>query len=391
MEKPVTHKFLNSAVFTALLLPLAFFTLRDTIALLTQPLFLSIGGEDSFLYLINDDISRLIMAGLIVLVMPLYFRGKCDFGFRGGLVKLGLLLALPELIVPLWNLLQIKVYDAPLVTGTAAVCAAVVHGIGPGVSEEVLCRSFTVSNLMRIWKDKPHRILRCALVSGGAFGLLHATNVIVTGDPLAALVQVIYTAGLGVLYGAIYLRTRSIWGVMLLHTLTDITAFIAVFDGSATGMDILFCVFGTLLFVALALYLIRPTKRQEIDALWADGWSFGDENGRRHAGAKAAAIVSAVLVAADAVSAAAFQEICRRAQVPTQHYANRPDQAGGATLGNIANTKLPVNTVDIGMAQLAMHSCFETMGSRDVAHFVRAVTACYEAALTFTDTQVTLG
>ena len=95
--------------------------------------------------------------------------------------------------------------------------------------------------------------------------------------------------------------------------------------------------------------------------------------------------------ATDAVSAAAFQEICRRAQVPTQHYANRPDQMGGSTLGNIADTKLPIPTVDIGMAQLAMHSCFETMGSRDVAHFVRAVTACYEAALTFTDTQVTLG
>ena len=95
--------------------------------------------------------------------------------------------------------------------------------------------------------------------------------------------------------------------------------------------------------------------------------------------------------ATDAVSAAAFQELCRRAQVPTQHYANRPDQAGGATLGNIANTKLPVNTVDIGMAQLAMHSCFETMGSRDVAHFVRAVTACYEAVLTFTDTAVEIG
>ncbi len=95
--------------------------------------------------------------------------------------------------------------------------------------------------------------------------------------------------------------------------------------------------------------------------------------------------------ATDAVSAAAFQELCRRAQVPTQHYANRPDQAGGATLGNIANTKLPVNTVDIGMAQLAMHSCFETMGSHDVAHFVRAVTACYEAVLTFTDTAVEIG
>ena len=57
---------------------------------------------------------------------------------------------------------------------------------------------------------------------------------------------------------------------------------------------------------------------------------------------------------------------------------------GGATLGNIADTKLPIPTVDIGMAQLAMHSCFETMGSRDVEAFVRAVRACYESSLRFT-------
>lgn len=67
--------------------------------------------------------------------------------------------------------------------------------------------------------------------------------------------------------------------------------------------------------------------------------------------------------ATDGVSAAVFTELCRRAEVPVQHYANRPDQMGGATLGNIADTKLPIPTVDIGMAQLAMHSCFETMGS----------------------------
>ena len=81
--------------------------------------------------------------------------------------------------------------------------------------------------------------------------------------------------------------------------------------------------------------------------------------------------------ATDAVSAAAFQEICRRAQVPTQHYANRPDQAGGATLGNIANTKLPVNTVDIGMAQLAMHSCYETAGARDTVSLIRLMEEFY--------------
>lgn len=85
--------------------------------------------------------------------------------------------------------------------------------------------------------------------------------------------------------------------------------------------------------------------------------------------------------ATDAVSAAAFAEICRRANVPVQHYSNRPDKAGGATLGNIADTKTGVSTVDIGMAQLAMHSCLETAGSKDVEYFTRAVEAFYGTTL----------
>lgn len=299
MEKPVKHRFLNNPIFTALMVPLVFFVLRDTIAVLTEPMFLSLGGEDSFLYQINADIARLIIAGLLILIMPLFFRGSCRFGFKGGKLTLGLCLALPELIVPVWNLLQIKIYEVPLVTGAAGILAAVVHGIGPGVSEEVFCRGFVVSNLMRIWQDRPNRILRCMVASGVAFGLLHSINVIVTQDVLATLVQVVYTAAMGILSGAIYLRSRSLWGVILMHTLTDISAFIAVFEtDGATGMDILFCVFGSVVFIALALYLVRPAKRAEIDELWADGWSFGDEDGKKRVGVRVTAIVSAVLAAA---------------------------------------------------------------------------------------------
>ena len=95
--------------------------------------------------------------------------------------------------------------------------------------------------------------------------------------------------------------------------------------------------------------------------------------------------------ATDGVSAAVFAEICSRAGVPVQHYSNRPDQAGGSTLGNIANTKVGVSTVDIGMAQLAMHSCFETAGSRDVEYIVRAVQAFYGTSLTMEDGAVVIG
>ena len=94
--------------------------------------------------------------------------------------------------------------------------------------------------------------------------------------------------------------------------------------------------------------------------------------------------------ATDGMSTAIFSEICRQTGVAVQHYANRPDQAGGSTLGNIANTKFPVSTVDIGMAQLAMHSCFETMGSRDPACFTAAVKACYESDLRFDGDAVTV-
>ncbi len=83
--------------------------------------------------------------------------------------------------------------------------------------------------------------------------------------------------------------------------------------------------------------------------------------------------------ATDAVSAALFSIICGRAGVPTQKFANRSDMAGGSTLGSIANTKVSVNTVDIGLAQLAMHSCFETAGADDAEYLVRAISAFYDS------------
>ena len=83
----------------------------------------------------------------------------------------------------------------------------------------------------------------------------------------------------------------------------------------------------------------------------------------------------------DAVSAAIFRLICESVDVPVQMYANRADMAGGSTLGNIANTQVSLNTVDIGLPQLAMHSAYETAGAADTEHMVRALTAFYGKSL----------
>ncbi|MBQ4090988.1 MAG: M18 family aminopeptidase [Clostridia bacterium] len=83
----------------------------------------------------------------------------------------------------------------------------------------------------------------------------------------------------------------------------------------------------------------------------------------------------------DAVSAAIFKTVCNRAGVPYQLYCNRADMAGGSTLGNIANTQVSLNTVDIGLAQLAMHSAYETAGAKDTEYMVRALREMYSSCL----------
>ncbi|MBQ3065366.1 MAG: M18 family aminopeptidase [Clostridia bacterium] len=83
----------------------------------------------------------------------------------------------------------------------------------------------------------------------------------------------------------------------------------------------------------------------------------------------------------DAVSAALFLEICRRADVRVQHFYNRSDMTGGSTLGNIANMHVSLNTVDIGMAQLAMHSPLETAGARDTEQLICALRVFFGARL----------
>ena len=79
----------------------------------------------------------------------------------------------------------------------------------------------------------------------------------------------------------------------------------------------------------------------------------------------------------DAVSAAAFVEVCRRAGVPTQRFTNRADLAGGSTLGNLCTAHVSVDAVDIGLAQLAMHSSYETAGTRDTEYLIRAAEQYY--------------
>ena len=83
----------------------------------------------------------------------------------------------------------------------------------------------------------------------------------------------------------------------------------------------------------------------------------------------------------DAVSGAIMREICRKAEVPFQTFVNRSDMLGGSTLGNISQSQVALNTVDIGLAQLAMHSPYETAGAKDTAYLIEAAKVLFSSSI----------
>ena len=87
----------------------------------------------------------------------------------------------------------------------------------------------------------------------------------------------------------------------------------------------------------------------------------------------------------DGLTASVFRKICEKAGVSAQTYCNRADIPGGSTLGNISLGHVSVPTVDIGLAQLAMHSCYETAGVEDIASLEKAMTAYYSCRLELTE------
>ncbi|MFI5510105.1 M18 family aminopeptidase [Mycobacterium sp. NPDC051804] len=79
--------------------------------------------------------------------------------------------------------------------------------------------------------------------------------------------------------------------------------------------------------------------------------------------------------ATDGRTAAAFALACAQAGVPLQRYEHRADLPCGSTIGPMTSARTGIPTVDVGAAQLAMHSAREVMGADDVAAYAAALGA----------------
>ena len=83
----------------------------------------------------------------------------------------------------------------------------------------------------------------------------------------------------------------------------------------------------------------------------------------------------------DGITAALMRQVAHAAGVPLQTYCNRADMPGGSTLGNVSLGQVSVLSADMGLPQLAMHSCYETCARQDVLDWVEFVCSFYSSNL----------
>ena len=151
-----------------------------------------------------------------------------------------------------------------MVVGNAAssIALALVAGIG----EELLFRLVPLNVVMDANAGRRTTVIGC-VVTSVIFGLAHSTNLLRGADPTATLLQVIYAAGIGLLFAGIYVKTKSIWVTMILHTFVDFMSFILVTDPTqqVTGVlsqamstrDVIITVIGTVIYFINAIMVLR--------------------------------------------------------------------------------------------------------------------------------------
>ncbi len=95
--------------------------------------------------------------------------------------------------------------------------------LSTGFYEEILCRGFMLTGMLRKWGTTQKGIYLAVITSSMLFGLIHLISLLFGRITLmASLTQVLYATFMGVFFAACVLRNNSIWPAIICHALFNI-------------------------------------------------------------------------------------------------------------------------------------------------------------------------
>ncbi|KRK64212.1 CAAX family membrane-bound protease [Companilactobacillus tucceti DSM 20183] len=137
----------------------------------------------------------------------------------------------------------------------------VLGGLEAGIAEELTFRFTCLTILISIFKRNTFKNYYAVFFSSLMFGLIHLPNVS-SGQSLGnTLIQIIFAFALGTFLSALYLYTNNFLLPVIFHSLMDILVFASsnsqIMIGKVTSGDYLFTIVESLIFISIALLLLR--------------------------------------------------------------------------------------------------------------------------------------
>lgn len=90
----------------------------------------------------------------------------------------------------------------------------------------------------------------------------------------------------------------------------------------------------------------------------------------------------------NSVTAAVFKHICEEAKLPCLYYTSRNDFATGSTQAGASLKHLSINSLDVGLPMLAMHSGYEIIGYKDTYYLYQAFKSFYGVNYNLKDNKI---
>ncbi|WP_409200737.1 lysostaphin resistance A-like protein [Methanobrevibacter sp. DSM 116169] len=237
-------------------------------SLFIPPEILAIPSIEYFLSAINNFIALLF---ILILLKSIGLFDNIPWNISG--VQKGLVLGISLLIFTVVQMLLIFIItpDKTIVIGLIPMINTLLYCLSIGLWEETLCRGFLLTNMLKKWGNTKRGMVISIVFSSFIFGGLHIISAI-NGNLFGSLVQVMYASVMGILLSVIYIKTKSLWSVIVLHIILNFPAYSMPYlvPGSAGmpfGLHLILIVLFNLLWIIVSYFLIIRMDVSDVEDL----------------------------------------------------------------------------------------------------------------------------
>ena len=222
---------------------------------------------------LNGIVSRAIDT-VVLLILVFAFHKKDIFAnktknFAGTFTTAGIEIA----VLCLTLLSFVFNVEGETIISEKAIITMCIEMLFVGITEELISRGLVLGFFHDAFGSSTRKgAYLTAALSGAVFGCFHFMNLISATNKTAICVQVITTACIGFMWGAVYLRKRNIFALMLIHAVSDIAAMVSSgylngkvdLNGAINSMSPATFIVAAA-YVAAGIYILRDEKMHYTD------------------------------------------------------------------------------------------------------------------------------